>query len=66
MVIDIHEDAHIRILLGRPFLDTYGTIIDVKRGKLTIVVGDEKIKLLLSNSLKIHPLEILFPGGHHG
>ncbi|XP_050893878.1 uncharacterized protein LOC127100667 [Lathyrus oleraceus] len=43
VVMDIKKDDEIPILLGRPFLSTAGAIIDVKRGKLTFEVGDEKI-----------------------
>lgn len=46
MVMDINEDARIANHLGRPFLAIAGTIIDVKRGKLTLEVGDEKIEFL--------------------
>jgi hypothetical protein len=52
VVMDIKEDSHIPILLGRPFLATAGAIIDVKRGKLTFEVGEEKIKFILSQFMK--------------
>ncbi|XP_050916592.1 uncharacterized protein LOC127131717 [Lathyrus oleraceus] len=35
MIMDIKEDSHIPIILGRPFLATVGAIIDVKKGRLT-------------------------------
>ncbi|XP_050919232.1 uncharacterized protein LOC127136752 [Lathyrus oleraceus] len=47
VVMDIKEDDEISILLGRPFLSIAGAIIDVKRGKLTFEVGDEKIESIL-------------------
>ncbi|PNX64229.1 hypothetical protein L195_g062013, partial [Trifolium pratense] len=50
--MDITEDACIPILLGRPFLATAGAIIDVKRGKLTLEVGEEKIEFILSKFMK--------------
>lgn len=43
VVMDIKEDLSILILLGRPFLATVWAIIDVKRGKLTFEVGEEKL-----------------------
>ncbi|XP_050890258.1 uncharacterized protein LOC127095637 [Lathyrus oleraceus] len=46
VVMDIKEDAEIPILLGRPFLSTVGAIIDLKRGKLTFEVSDEKIEFI--------------------
>ncbi|XP_058768318.1 uncharacterized protein LOC131642042 [Vicia villosa] len=51
VVMDIKEDDDIPILLGRPFLLTAGAIIDVKKGKLTFEVGDEKIEFILSKFL---------------
>jgi hypothetical protein len=52
VVMDIKEDADIPILLGRPFLATSGAIIDVKRGKITFEVGDEKIKFIMAQFMK--------------
>ena len=50
--MDISEDSLTPILLGRPFLATAGAIIDVKKGKLTFEVGDEKIEFILSQFMK--------------
>ena len=36
VVIDIEEDKQIPLLLGRPFLATRATLIDVKKGELTL------------------------------
>ena len=52
VVVDITEDSLTPILLGRPFLATAGAIIDVKKGKLTFEVGDEKIEFILSQFMK--------------
>lgn len=49
IIMDIDEDCRIPIILGRPFLATEGTVIDVKRGKLTFEVGDENIEFILEN-----------------
>ncbi|XP_050895944.1 uncharacterized protein LOC127102642 [Lathyrus oleraceus] len=57
VVIDIKEDDEIPVLLGRPFLLTAGAIIDVKRGKLTFEVGDEKIEFILSKFLMAPVIE---------
>ena len=43
IVMDIKEDSNIPIILGRPFLETVSAIIDVKQGKLTFELGEEKI-----------------------
>ncbi|XP_045791784.1 uncharacterized protein LOC123886512 [Trifolium pratense] len=52
VIMDIREDIDIPILLGRPFLATAGAIINVKKGKLTFEVGDEKIEFILSQFTK--------------
>lgn len=44
----IHEDfvildIEVPIILGRPFMATTGTIIDVRRGKLVMEIIDEKV-----------------------
>ncbi|XP_056686044.1 uncharacterized protein [Spinacia oleracea] len=36
VVLDIDEDAHVPIILGRPFLATAGAIINVKQGVVTL------------------------------
>ncbi|XP_050920206.1 uncharacterized protein LOC127137824 [Lathyrus oleraceus] len=46
------EASNIPIILGRPFLATAGAIIDVKKGKLTFKVGEEKFEFILSQLLK--------------
>ena len=38
------EDAHIRMILGRPLLATAGCKIDVEEGRLTFYVGEHHIK----------------------
>ncbi|XP_050897321.1 uncharacterized protein LOC127104161 [Lathyrus oleraceus] len=43
VIMDIKEDSHIPIILGRPFLATTRVTIDVKKGKLTFDVGEEKV-----------------------
>ena len=48
IIMDIKEDASTPIILGRPFLATAGAIIDVKRGKLTFEVGEEKVEFILT------------------
>lgn len=50
--MDIKEESNIPIILGRPFLAISSAIIDVKRGKLTFEVGEEKIEFILSHFLK--------------
>ena len=35
VVIDIEEDKHVSLLLGKPFLGTGAALIDVKKGELS-------------------------------
>ncbi|XP_048498107.2 uncharacterized protein LOC125496634 [Beta vulgaris subsp. vulgaris] len=42
VVMEMKEDAQVPIILGRHFLATAGAIIDMKKGKITFEVGDEK------------------------
>ncbi|XP_050918659.1 uncharacterized protein LOC127136105 [Lathyrus oleraceus] len=48
IIMDINEDSNIHIILERSFFATVGAIIDVKKGKLTFEVGEEKVKFILS------------------
>ena len=52
MVIDIEEDKQVPLLLGRPFLTTRTALIDVKKGELTLRMGDEAVHFNLNQSLK--------------
>ena len=58
VVIDIKEDKQVPLLLGRPFLETGATLIDVKKGELTLKVGDEAVHFNLNHSLKQPELSI--------
>ena len=44
IILEMEEDRQIIIILGRPFLATVGVIIDVKRGKILLEIGDNKVK----------------------
>ncbi|KAK5835654.1 hypothetical protein PVK06_011348 [Gossypium arboreum] len=50
VVLDIEGDNNTPLILGRPFLTTTKTIIDVGTGELTLRVGDETITLQARNS----------------
>jgi len=47
VVMEMEEDSRIPIILGRPFLATTGAMINIKRGKLSLQVGDEKVEFSL-------------------
>ena len=52
VVINIEEDKQVSLLLGRPFLATRVALIDVKKGELTLRMGDEEVHFNLNQSLK--------------
>ena len=52
VVMNIEEDKQVQLLLGRPFLATGATLIYVKKGELTLRVGDEVVDFHLNQSLK--------------
>ena len=52
VVINIKEDKQVLLLLGRPFVATGAALIDVKKGELTLRVGDEAVHFNLNDSLK--------------
>ena len=52
VVINIEEDKQVPLLLGRQFLATGAALIDVKKGKLTLRVGDKAVHFNLNHSLK--------------
>ena len=52
VVIVIKEDKKVPLLLGRPFLGTGAALIDLKKGELILMDGDETIHFNLNQSLK--------------
>ncbi|XP_071939987.1 uncharacterized protein [Coffea arabica] len=54
VILDMEEDISMPIILGRPFLATAGTIIDVKNGKLKFQVGEEEVEFNL-NEMEKYP-----------
>ncbi|PNX93836.1 hypothetical protein L195_g016998, partial [Trifolium pratense] len=52
VVLDMEEDEDVPIILGRPFLATGDAIIEVKKGKLTLKLGEEEVVFQVFNSLK--------------
>jgi len=49
--MEMEEDSRIPIILGQPFLATARAMIDVKNDKLSLQVGDEKVKFILPQSI---------------
>ena len=52
VVIDMEEDKQVPLLLGKPFLAIGATLIDVKKGELTLRVGTKEVQFNLNQSLK--------------
>ncbi|XP_074377739.1 uncharacterized protein LOC141719264 [Apium graveolens] len=49
---DFEEDKKIPIVLGRPFLDTGQTLIDVQKGELTMRFQDQDVTFNVFNAIK--------------
>ncbi|XP_020979449.1 uncharacterized protein LOC110272015 [Arachis ipaensis] len=54
VILDMEEDKNASIILGRPFLATGRTIIDVQKGKVTLRVNDEEVVLNAVEAMQ-HP-----------
>ena len=52
IILDMEEDSQVPLLLGRPFLATGAALIDMKKGVLTLRVGEEAADFNLLQSLK--------------
>ncbi|XP_070016947.1 uncharacterized protein [Nicotiana sylvestris] len=53
IVLDYEADEKVHIIMGRPFLATGGTLIDVRKGKLKMRVGDKKITFNVYKALNL-------------
>ncbi|XP_074265041.1 uncharacterized protein LOC141587457 [Silene latifolia] len=51
-VMDMLEDYNVPIILGRPCLATGGAMIDVKSGKLSLQVCEDKVEFELTKSME--------------
>ncbi|WCJ18594.1 hypothetical protein M5689_000931 [Euphorbia peplus] len=54
VILDIKEDARVPIILGRPFLATGRTLIDVEGGKLILRLQNEKLEFNIYKAIKLH------------
>ncbi|KAL5570855.1 hypothetical protein UlMin_020452 [Ulmus minor] len=52
IVLDYEADLEVPIILGRPFLGTGRTLIDVQKGELTMRVQDEQVTFNVFQSMK--------------
>ena len=54
VIMKMEEDTQVPLLLGRPFLATGATLIDVHKGELTLRLGNEAVHFNINRSLE-HP-----------
>ena len=52
IILDFEADREVPIILGRPFIATGRTLIDVQKGELTMRVNDQKFTFNVFNALK--------------
>ena len=52
VIMKMEEDTQVPLLLGRPFLATRAALIDVKRGELTLRIGEEEVHFNLNKGLE--------------
>ncbi|XP_070030010.1 uncharacterized protein [Nicotiana sylvestris] len=52
VILDCEVDYEVPIILGRPFLVTGKTLVDVEAGEFTFWVGDEKVVFHMCKSMK--------------
>ena len=52
IILDLEADREVPIILGRPFLVTGRTLIDVQKGELTMRVNEQEITFDVFNALK--------------
>ena len=52
LVMDMKEDTQVPLLLRIPFMATEAALIDVKKGELTLRVGEEAVHFNLNKSLQ--------------
>jgi hypothetical protein len=42
VVLDMHPDSKVSLILGRPFLSTANTHIDVRKGEIKFTINEQK------------------------
>lgn len=52
VILDVDNDVEVSLILGCPFLNTSGALIDVNEGKMTLRVGEEQVVLTLLEVMK--------------
>ncbi|KAL8519937.1 hypothetical protein ACS0TY_010754 [Phlomoides rotata] len=57
VVLDMVEDKAIPLILGRPFLETGGAMINIRNGELTLDIGGENVSFNIFKAMKLHSVE---------
>ena len=52
IILDYEADREVPIILGRPFLATGKTLIDVQKGELTMRVNDQEVTFSVLDAMK--------------
>ena len=52
IVLDFEADKEVSIIVGRPFLATRKTLINVQKGELTMRVNDQQVTINVLDSIK--------------
>ena len=52
VILDTKEDREVPMILGRPFLATIRTLIDVQKGELTMRVQDQEVTFKVFKAMK--------------
>ncbi|XP_062075512.1 uncharacterized protein LOC133779580 [Humulus lupulus] len=52
IILDYEANRDVPIILGRPFLATERTLIDVKKGEITMRVNDQQVTFNVFNGMK--------------
>lgn len=54
VILDMEENEHVSLILGRTFLAMGKAMINVKKGELTLSFNNKVMKFSFSNSLRRH------------
>jgi hypothetical protein len=52
VIVEMEDDSHTPLLLGRSFLNTAKAIIDVHGGKISFIIDGDKVIFNVNRSLK--------------
>lgn len=52
MILNLADDVEVSLILGRPFLATYRTLIDVSDGTMVLRIEDEEVVFRLLDAMR--------------